>query len=183
MIKWQELCVLGANLTSLSLATAKGQEKQQLIMIIFFENFFLLWEFTVSKGAKVFIFRVWLLFWYWPVLNTWNHLYNRGCRRVCAEGSLEYVQPILPRCHAKSLSRHFHFPYTVQAYAKGWETTSRFFYNWAQWYKNLILSPFMLPIKLQMLLLNGVPLMHIIEWFLSHLHYDITGPNVACFLC
>lgn len=86
------------------------------------------------------------------------------------EGNLwisEQAQPVLPRCHSKSLSRHFHFLCTVQAYAKGWETTSCFFYKWAQQYKNLILSPFMLPIKLQMLLLNGVPLMHIIEWVIS----------------
>lgn len=56
----------GDDLASFALATAKGQEKQQLIMIIFFENFFLLWEFTVSKGARVFIFRVWLLFFTLP---------------------------------------------------------------------------------------------------------------------
>lgn len=44
--------------------------------------------------------------------------------------------------------------------------TSRFFYNWAQRYKNLILSPSVLPIKLQMLLLNGVP-PHAYNWVIS----------------
>lgn len=85
MIIWQELCILGDGLTSLVLATAKGQEKHQLIMTIFFGNF-LLWEFTVSKGAKVFIFSIWLLFWHYLVLNTWNHLYNGRRSRVCAGG-------------------------------------------------------------------------------------------------
>lgn len=60
---------------------------------------------------------------------------------------------------------NFHFPCSVQAYAKGWETASpASFYNRVQQYKNLILSPFMLPIKLQMLLLSGVSFMHVIEW-------------------
>lgn len=136
-----------------------------------------------SKGTKVFIFRVWLLFWHCPVLNTWNHLYNGGCSRVCAVGLWNRSSPsspgVMPNLWADI---HFHFLAQPKHMQRGWKT-SCFFYNWAQRYKNLILSPFMLPIKLQMLLLNGVPLMHIIEWFLSHLHYDITGPNVACFLC
>lgn len=134
-------------------------------MTIFFGNF-LLWEFTVSKGAKVFIFSIWLLFWHYLVLNTWNHLYNGRRSRVCAGGLWNRSSPsppgVLPNFWADI---HFHFPCTVQAYAKGWETASpASFYNRVQQYKNLILSPFMLPIKLQMLLLSGVSFMHVIEW-------------------
>lgn len=135
-------------------------------MIIFFLKLLLLWEFTVSKGAKGFIFRLWLLFWHCPIMITRNLCVTGDVeRRVQGVSGIAPAHP--PQVSSKSLSRHFHFPCTVQAYAKGWETTSCFFYNWAQRYKNLILSPFMLPIKLQMLLLNGVPLMHIIEWVIS----------------
>lgn len=159
--------MLGDNLTLFALATAKAEEKQQLIMIIF--------------SAKLFCFEGWLLakepgFLFleygscFDVAQSWTHETTSilGDVAGCVWGVISGIGPAHPpQWHTKSLSRHFHFPCTVQAYAKGWETTFCFFYNWAQRYKNLILSPFMLPIKLQMLLLNGVPLMHIIEWVIS----------------
>lgn len=45
--------MLGDNLTSLAVTTAKGQEKQQLIMIILFENFFCFESSLLVKEPEV----------------------------------------------------------------------------------------------------------------------------------
>lgn len=45
--------MLGDNLTLLALTTAKGQEKQQLIMIVFSENFFCFESSLLVKEPKV----------------------------------------------------------------------------------------------------------------------------------
>lgn len=45
--------MLGDNLTSLAVTTAMGQEKQQLIMIIFLKNFFCFKSSRLVKEPKV----------------------------------------------------------------------------------------------------------------------------------
>lgn len=132
-------------------------------MIIFFENFFCFESSLLVKEPKVLFLEYGFCF---DIAQSRRHEISLE-QGMCVLGVSGIAPAHPPQVSSKSLSRHFHFPFTVQAYAKGWETTSCFFYNWAQQYKNLILSPFMLPIKLQMLLLNGVPLMHIIEWVIS----------------
>lgn len=99
---------------------------------------------------------------------SWRHEITSimGVGAKCVQGVFGTGPAHPPQVSCQISEQTFIFIFLAQSkhMQRGGKQPPASFYNRVQQYKNLILSPFMLPIKLQMLLLSGVPLMHVIEW-------------------